>query len=293
VASAEGVLAGESASVGLLLRPLAASDLPAAQALSAAVGWPHRVEDWRFVHGLGFGFALEERGGLVGTAMAWRYGAGAASLGMVVVAPERQGRGFGRRLLAATLEELGPRRVLLHATEAGLPLYRRLGFHARGTVRQHQGAAFSVGLVAPRPGERIRPAGRNDVPALSALDADATGADRGPAIAALLEASEGVVLDRGGEAAGFALLRRFGRGHVVGPVVAPDAEGAKALIAHWLGSRSGQFLRIDVPDEAGLSGWLAGLGLPEVDKAVAMLRGGAPTSGSRARPFALINQALG
>lgn len=286
-------MAEESATETTKLRPLAASDLPAAQALSAAVGWPHRVEDWRFVHGLGFGVALEARGELLGTAMAWRHGTDAASLGMVVVAPERQGRGLGRRLLAAALEPLGPRRVLLHATEAGLPLYRGLGFRACGTVRQHQGASFSMGLVALRPGERIRPVGRSDAPALSALDADATGVQRGPAIAALLGVSEGVVLDRAGEAAGFALLRRFGRGHVIGPVVAPDAEGAKALIGHWLGSRSGQFLRIDVPEEAGLCEWLAGLGLSEVDRAVPMLRGEAPAPGRRARAFALINQALG
>jgi GNAT superfamily N-acetyltransferase len=277
----------------LALRPLAESDLPAAQALSAAVGWPHRVEDWRFVHGLGSGVALEQDGALVGTAMTWRYGADAAALGMAIVAPEHQGRGLGRRLLAAALEGLGARRVLLHATEAGLPLYQGLGFRARGTVRQHQGAAFSVGLVAPRPGERIRPVGRSDAPAFSALDAEATGLERGPIIAALLEAAEGVVLDRRGEAVGFALLRRFGRGHVIGPVVAPDAEAAKALIGHWLGSRSGQFLRIDVPEEAGLCDWLAGLGLAEVDRAVPMLRGGAPPSSPRARAFALVNQALG
>ena len=139
----------------------------------------------------------------------------------------------------------------------------------------------------------IRAIGPGDLPALSALDAEATGLERGPAVAALLGVSEGVVLDRGGEAAGFALLRRFGRGHLVGPVVAPDAEGAKALIGHWLGSRCGQFLRIDVPEEAGLGAWLAGFGLVAVDTAVPMLRGEAPTPGRHARCFALISQALG
>ena len=268
-------MTGHSSTEVPRLRALAESDLPAAQALSAAAGWPHRVEDWRFVHRLGSGLVMEERGGLIGTAMAWRYGTDAAALGMVVVAPERQGRGLGRRLLAATLEGLGPRRVLLHATGAGMPLYRSFGFHARGAVRQHQGPATSAGLAAPQPGGRIRPVGRDDAPVLSALDTEATGLERGPVIAALLDVSEGVVLERAGEAVGFALLRRFGRGHVVGPVAAPDAEGAKALIAHWLRSRRGQFLRIDAPEDAGLGDWLAGLGLAEVDNAVSMLRGGA------------------
>ena len=54
-----------------------------------------------------------------------------------------------------------------------------------------------------------------------------------------------VVLDHDGSAAcGFALLRRFGRGHVIGPVVAHDADGAKALIAHLSGLNAGRFTRI-------------------------------------------------
>jgi hypothetical protein len=34
---------------------MAARDLPAAQALSREVNWPHRLEDWQFVHAVGQG----------------------------------------------------------------------------------------------------------------------------------------------------------------------------------------------------------------------------------------------
>ena len=52
-----------------ILRSLVLSDLPAARALSAAQGWPHREEDWRFVLGLGEGVAAEHDGQLAGTAL--------------------------------------------------------------------------------------------------------------------------------------------------------------------------------------------------------------------------------
>jgi GNAT superfamily N-acetyltransferase len=281
----------------LLLRQLTEQDLPAVQALSAAVHWPHRLEDWQFVHRLGSGLAVESEGGtLVGTAMRWLFGADGGAIGMVIVAPDRQGRGIGRRLMAGILCGLEDRRLLLHATEAGLPLYRGLGFREIGTVRQYQGAAFSVGIEPLRPGERVRPMGRRDLAALAALDRAATGMDRTEALAALVGLAEGVVLDHHGEARGFALLRRFGRGHAIGPVIAPDAPAAKVLIGHWLGRRPGLFTRIDVPEESGLSGWLDGLGLADAGPAVRMLRGGASPGregGPRARCFALVNQALG
>ena len=41
------------------LRPLTAEDIPAAQALTAALRWPHRVEDWSFGLALGQGLAAE------------------------------------------------------------------------------------------------------------------------------------------------------------------------------------------------------------------------------------------
>jgi hypothetical protein len=102
-----------------------------------------------------------------------------------------------------------------------------------------------------------------------------------------------VVLDRDGEAIGFALLRRFGRGQVIGPVVAPDPAGAKALIGHFLGSHPGQFLRVDVPEAAGLSDWLEELGLKDAGIVFRMVRGSDVQPVGPARGFALISQAFG
>jgi hypothetical protein len=105
--------------------------------------------------------------------------------------------------------------------------------------------------------------------------------------------AEGVVIDKCGELTGFAIFRRFGRGYAIGPVVAADAECAKALIAHWIGVSSGSFVRIDVHESSGLSPWLADMGLPKVDTVVTMVRGEPAHATGGIRQFAILNQALG
>jgi len=183
--------------------------------------------------------------------------------------------------------------VRLHATPEGKGLYERLGFVAFDETRQHQGAAFAAPLVALAKGERLRPVGRRDGPKLAALDGRAAGMPRRAALDALLTISDGVVLDKDGEPTGFALLRRSGRGYVIGPVIAPDPERAKALIGYWIGRHAGNFLRIDVPVASGLPDWLDGLGLPGVGTVTEMVRGPAPRRAATVRRFALVNQALG
>ena len=114
----------------------------------------------------------------------------------------------------------------------------------------------------------------------------------------LLDVGDAVVLDIDGEARGFAILRRFGRGHVIGPVVAPDADYARALIAHWVNMKAGRFVRVDTDFAAGLTEWLETLGLKRAGNPAAMVRGpalvrGGLVSGVTARQFGLVTQALG
>jgi len=267
-------------------RPLTAGDLPAAHELSVAVKWPHRREDWEFALNLGTGVGAEDHGTLLGTALHWKFGADHASLGMVIVAPEQQGRGIGRDLMTRTMDALGERTTFLNATPAGQPLYEKFGFKAIGSIHQHQGTGGAhPPAVQLAPGERIRPLGARDPGRLSALLNRAAGYDRTQVLGALLNVAEGVVLDRDGEPVGFALMRRFGRGHVIGPLVAPHIEGAQALISHLVGSNEGKFVRIDVDGNSGLSDWL--------DAVVTMVRGAAPRPESDVRVFAITNQALG
>jgi hypothetical protein len=89
------------------------------------------------------------------------------------------------------------------------------------------------------------------------------------------------------------MLRRFGRGHAIGPVVAPEAEGAQALIAHLIGLNAGRFTRIDIDFDSGLAEWVVCLGLLRVDAPTALVRGALLAHDANARLYAIVTQALG
>ncbi|WP_321795216.1 GNAT family N-acetyltransferase [Caballeronia sp. J97] len=277
-------------------RAFTLDDIPAAHALSASVKWRHRADDWRFAARLGNGFAaVDSQGALVGTALAFQFGADAATLGMFIVSPEHQRRGIGRGLLDRLMTKLGPRMLLIHASNEGKPLCEARDFESIGTIHQHQGAAFQPPLVSLPPGERLRPIGAKDTPRLAALASRASGLDRTALLPPLLEVASGIALDRDGELIGFALFRRFGDGHVIGPVIAPespDQSRAKALISYWLALNAGMFVRVDTPLRYGLSAWLEGLGLPLVDTIEQMAANGVPSADATLTQFALTSQAV-
>ena len=279
---------------GVSLRAMGARDLAAALALTAEVRWPHRASDWEQAFRHGEGLIAERDGKVVGTGLRWRWGPRHATLGLIIVSPACQGRRIGHRLMHALLEGLDDCSVLLHATAEGRGLYERLGFVRTGELRQHQGTALPSPPIALDADWRLRPAGQADLDVLAALDAQARGMPRRELIADLFAGAEAtVVLDHDDRACGFAMLRRFGRGHVIGPVVAGDATGARALIAHLSGLNAGRFTRIDIDFATGLGEWLESLGLLRVDAPATMVRGPALATSREARLFAIVTQALG
>ncbi len=277
----------------IALRDMTADDIPAVADLCFEQHWPHREQDLEKLLAIGSGLVAEVDGKTCGSIMSWRFGQSFAMIGVVIVAVAQQGRGLGRRLADAMLQRLDGVTVILNATDEGLPLYTKLGFTPLGQVLQHQGVAPIQPLVELRPGERVRPMGAADAAALDALYSSATGMDRKAVLDALLADGSAVVLCREHVQTGFAVMRRFGRGWLIGPVVAPDAGGAKALIAHWLGTQAGSFCRIDVPQVTGLGPWLEEVGLPEVGHVTRMALGAPPVPGDEVALFGLAAQALG
>jgi hypothetical protein len=278
---------------GVHLRGFTDADLEAAESLTREVQWPHRLEDWRFGLAHGEGVVAVRDAQVVGTALRWLWGKRHASVGMVIVSQPVQGRRIGQQLMAALLHGLDGRTVLLHATPEGRGLYERMGFRSVGEIRQHQGIASPAHLIALPEGERLRPLGRHDASTLIALDARAAGMKRDAMIRQLLAEGETVVLARGSEAIGFSVLRRFGRGHAIGPVIAPDLAGAKALIGYWCSRQAGRFVRIDVDAHSGLPEWLESVHLPRAGSATLMVRGTPPQRGFEHGGWALVNQAMG
>jgi len=270
---------------------LLAAHLPQALALSSALGWPYRLEDWAFAHGLGQGLALEQDGRLIGTAMRWDYGAEYGSVGMIIVANAFKGRGYGARLVDTLLAGAGPRNLFLNATQEALELYRRRGFVITGELQQHQGVLAPTGSAAPP--AWIRTAEAADFARIMKLDLAALGMPRHELLRRLMESGTMLMLGDRGEESGYATCRAFGRGHVIGPVVAASIEDARALIEAAMSRLQGQFVRVDTPRELGLGPWLEARGLARVDTASAMVRGALPEATGPSRVYALCSQSLG
>lgn len=263
--------------------------LDAAVALSQKEKWPHRKDDWKMVLSFSKGFVALEDERVVGTAVASLLGERCATINMVIVDDTMRGRGLGRQLMQSAISAAGDRECRLIATADGLPLYEKLGFVACGEIRQHQG--FPV--AAEKPG-CVAWATDIDPAALAALDAQAFGTDRTMLFAALAQTARFAVISDKGEIRGFAALRRFGRGEVIGPVVAQDTDIAKNLIAFILSERPGAFLRIDTPAATGLGPWLESQKLAHVDVGIAMRRADTAMPASTSfKTFALTSQALG
>jgi ribosomal protein S18 acetylase RimI-like enzyme len=218
--------------------------------------------------------------------MRWQWTDRCASIGMVIVAPEHQGKGVGRRLMQALIDAEPATSMMLSATAAGLDLYGRLGFCPIGNVVQYQGI-----FAAPALHPSLRVARHTDLPALIALDRAAFGPARARLIERLMVEGEGRVVERRGRLCGFAFKRRFGRGETVGPLVAETEEDAITLAAGTLGNA---FQRIDIPAQAtALGAWLTEANLAPVDRVTVMTRGTWPPSSGAMQRFALAAQAVG
>ncbi|CZT28353.1 MULTISPECIES: GNAT family N-acetyltransferase [Pseudomonas] len=275
-------------------RPVTAEDIPAAHALSVSLKWPHREQDWAMVQRTSEGFVAEHDGQLVGVAFTCHQGDW-SSIGLVIVRDDHQGKGIGRRLMKLCLDATAPRTPVLNATELGAPLYQSLGFVDFARIQQHQGIADLSGLLAPKDDLPIRTLGPTDHAELIRLANAGSGLDRTAVLTDLLsrDAERAVGIEYAGQLQGIALLRRFGRGHIIGPVVARDVDQAQRLIEHLLQQIPGMFVRFDILADCGLAAWLEGLGLPCVDRAPRMVLGTPPASVPDVQQFALVTQAIG
>lgn len=271
----------------VVLDDLRASDLGEAHAITRALAWPHRLEDWHRMLALGRGVAVRSEGGaLAGTGIAWPWGDRLATVGLILVREDFQRRGLGR-LIMGELARCVPGRVLrLSATAAGLRLYESLGFQRVGTVRQLHGEARARGSS---PG--LRRLEIKDLEAAVALDAETFGADRRRLMLALQETGEGMVIERAGRIAGFGFRRAFGRGNLIGPIVAAGDADARALYDALLADG---FNRIDIADVAdALVPHIEAAGMRAAGTVVTMTNGAWPDPCGAARLYALSSQAFG
>lgn len=273
-------------------------DLERLQALSISVGWPHRAEDWQFAREVGHGVvALDEIDRVLASAMWFPHGDDFATIGMVMTSPRLQSLGVGEWLMKRVLSASAGRTYRLNATRAALALYRSLGFVGHRTVFQCQGEARRGDH--PTSTEPVRRLEAADLEAVTALDERAFGTSRAGLIARLFEQSVGYGLERDGTLVAFALCRPFGRGHVVGPVVAGLDEDAVAVVQPHVDEHEGRFLRLDTHLDEGIYPlFIARSGLRIKDTVLTMSLGAPltdPSTRGADRPitYALATQALG
>jgi GNAT superfamily N-acetyltransferase len=208
------------------IRALRSPDLDGALAANDAVGWRERRALFEFYGAREDSalFVADVDGTIVGTGGATVF-AGAPATGWVhgiVVRPDHQRAGLGARLTEAAVDWLRARdvgAVLLLATDAGRPVYERLGFLAGERY-----GAFAWPEPEPEGTAPLRRMESRHLSAARALDREATGEDRGGFIESLSES--GWVALRGAELVGFHVACPWGGG----PAIARDADSGLALL---------------------------------------------------------------
>jgi len=250
-------------------------ELDRLHALSLSVGWPHRAEDWQFLRDVGRGVVvLDEIGRVQGSAMWFEHGADFATVGMVITSPRLQTLGAAQWLMKRIFDKVGGRDLRLNATRAARRLYLSLDFLPEKTVYQCQGIARLETTGGPTDLRDVRALDPSDIPAAIALDAAGFGVRRAALIEKLFVHSAGYGLFKHDKLNAFALCRPFGRGHVVGPVVAESDADAVAVVRPHVADNSGSFLRIDTHMANGdFAAFLSHSGMTVFDTVLTMSMG--------------------
>lgn len=275
----------------IIIEEMTAGHLEGAVELSRQVEWPHRREDWELAQSVSRGIVALEQERVVATIMMTPYGDNAAAINMVIVDAAMRGRGLGRKMMEEALAKAGERTCCLTATRQGLPLYEKLGFVTTGEIVQHQGEALAVSVPAC-----VSWAESGDFARLEVLDREAFGHDRSALMKRLFERGKFAVIRDEGDIQAFSAIRPFGRGLVIGPVVARNGAEAKALIDFLLAHHQGKFVRVDTDVSTDLAEWLTGRGLAQVGGGITMRRSMVTHKESKPahhRTYALVSQALG
>lgn len=281
----------------LPIRRLTLRDLTACADLSQDRGWPREDHKWGLLLSAGTGYGIDDPdgGGLIAACVVTEYGPqerpGLQAIGMVLVAERHARKGLGRRLMRHVVEGAGTTPLTLHATPNGRPLYEQLGFKTTGRAEMVRGR-FTPG--GPLPDVATRPATAEDLPALVRLDTEVFGLDRTHVLTRLPAFVDQLrVAEADGTITGYAGAWPNMETHVIGPLVAPDTETAKALIAS-LAAGSDRPLRtdIDVRHEELLA-WVKESGLAPIAFNAVMTYGIPELPGDWTRRFAPLTVAAG
>jgi GNAT superfamily N-acetyltransferase len=214
-------------------------------------------------------------------------------IGLVAVDPSKQRRGVALALMEQLLSWFDQHNcplVQLDASDAGAPLYRKLGF-----VEDEKTLGFAQDDCALRPAqsERISRMSDEDLPALVAFDTPIFGGARASVFAAALaEAPERAFLarDSAGQISGYL----FAQPQVLGPWAARTPADAEALLAAALTLPFEGAIRTLTPgSNADAAKLLMRYGFSPQRLLRRMRRGGAAAAGQRSLLYGQASLAIG
>ncbi|QPM92213.1 GNAT family N-acetyltransferase [Pseudooceanicola algae] len=243
---------------------------------AAAEGWNPGLEDAAaFQAADPEGFFVSVQGGQVVAGISVvNHDETLAFLGFYLCHPDWRGQGLGYALWKHALQHAAGRTVGLDGVADQQANYTRSGFFLAGASQRFQG--HMDGAADPA----IRLATEGDVPALIDLDAHVGGARRQAFLTAWLAQQQSrrtLVRD---DLAGFVTIRRCREGAKLGPVIAPDAEAAMALIRAALAEMPADPVILDLPvANKALRALLEELGFALTFETARMYRGFAPAVG--------------
>jgi hypothetical protein len=230
-------------------------------------------------------------------------------VGLVATDPTLQHRGVATLVMRRLLEKAsahGCDRILLDASDAGKPLYEKLGFTSEdGVGHWLRDAREGEGLPAVGADLRVSSLAEEgqsgsiapgSLPSdLLRLDKACWGDSRERVIAAYISddpALAFVARDAGGEARGYAILQRGAA--IVGPLAALDAAAASALLGRTLAKAGTEKLNAYIPDANLEAARLFGAEGFERSRTLTHMRLGSPLDSRRRRlVYSQINFALG
>jgi len=276
------------------IRPMRSEDVDPAAEVMINGGWGDRRRFLRFCvdHARFVPLVAEVDDRIVGTGVATVSGP-VGWVGMIFVDEGLRGRGIGTTLTQAVIDELegaGCVSLALLASPFGEPIYERLGFRAEVGYRLIAVPGPGPATADAEPG-RLRSLRADDLPAILAIDAGATGEDRSHVIRASADPTSGVVaLGPDGRVVGYELRTPWG----THPIVAPElVDGVRLLEDRRARTAAGADARTAIPESnrAGLT-TLENLGWRSERSLVRMVRG-APIAWHPSAIWGQFNFALG
>jgi GNAT superfamily N-acetyltransferase len=226
-----------------LIRTMTAADVEPAAEMIRQGEWGDRSVflAWAVEFAPSHLFAAEDAGRIVGTGIATANGP-VGWVGTIFVAPDRRREGLGEALTRTVIDDLesrGCRTLKLMATDAGRPLYERLGFE----VQAPQLFFTAAGLIPNEADDNVLPFDPSMLPGIVALDRLATGEDRSAVLGRLAgPESSRVLLGADGALRGFLIRAPWGGVSLI----APEGDDAIRLL-EWRRRQAG----VDHPIYAG------------------------------------------